>query len=154
MAPTDFLLLIPVGLLVGVLLGCIGIGGVLLVPALAFGLGVELHIAIASCMMSYLLSGLVGAFSYARRGSIRWATCGWLAAGAMPGAFAGAALVTSVPPLALEVLLTTLICFSGAQAMRQHADLKVSGRELSGQALLAIGLVTGLGSAMSGTGGP
>jgi uncharacterized membrane protein YfcA len=58
--------LIPVGLLVGVLIGCIGIGGVLLVPSLVYIGGMDVHIAIASCMFSYLFSGAIGAFEFAR----------------------------------------------------------------------------------------
>ena len=58
--------------LAGVLIGCIGIGGVLLVPALTYLGGIDIHVAITSCMVSYMFAGLVGAVSYARKGSIRW----------------------------------------------------------------------------------
>lgn len=156
MAPTDYLILIPIVFSVGVFVGCIGIGGVVLVPVLAFALDVELRIAIASCMMSYLFSGLIGAFSYARQGSLRWSTGGWLAAGAMPGAFIGAALVPLVPRFVLETAIAVLVCFASLQALR-HRPVPAGPGSLdtpSGAMLLSVGLVTGIGSAMTGTGGP
>ena len=145
--------LVIVCLLVGVLIGCIGIGGVLLVPSLTYIGGIEVQVAIASCMLSYLFSGTVGALEYARRGSIRWSLSGWLCAGAMPGAFLGAATVAVVPGVYLEVLIAALIVFSGTHALlrpTQSADARLPG----GPGLAVIGAVVGYGSAMSGTGGP
>ena len=63
------------GLCVGALIGCVGIGGVLLVPGLVYLLAMDVQVAIATCMFSYLFSGAVGALEYGRRGSIRWPTC-------------------------------------------------------------------------------
>lgn len=142
-----------IALVVGVLIGCIGIGGVLLVPSLTYIGGMQVHVAIATCMFSYLFSGAVGAVEYARRGSIRWSMSGWLCAGAMPGAFLGAVTVSVVPGVYLELLIAALILFSGAHALFRRAES--AGTRVPGTAQLAvIGAVTGYGSAMSGTGGP
>ena len=75
---------------IGVLIGCVGIGGVLLVPALAILGAVPVHAAIAAAMFSYLFSGGAATWVYARQGSIDWRASAWLGAGAMPAAFAGA----------------------------------------------------------------
>lgn len=142
-----------IALVVGVLIGCIGIGGVLLVPSLTYIGGMQVHVAIATCMFSYLFSGAVGAVEFARRGSIRWSMSGWLCGGAMPGAFLGAVTVSVVPGVYLELLIAALILFSGAHALRRRAES--AGARVPGNAQLAvIGAVTGYGSAMSGTGGP
>lgn len=142
-----------IALVVGVLIGCIGIGGVLLVPSLTYIGGMQVHVAIATCMFSYLFSGAVGAVEYARRGSIRWSMSGWLCAGAMPGAFLGAVTVSVVPAVYLELLIAALILFSGVHALFRRAES--AGTRVPGNAQLAvIGAVTGYGSAMSGTGGP
>jgi len=146
--------LIPIGLLVGVLIGCIGIGGVLLVPSLVYIGGMDVHTAIASCMFSYLFSGAVGAVAFARRRSIRWSMCGWLFAGAMPGAYLGALSLAAIPGIALELLVTGLILFVGIYALREESKQDSAPGELSNLQLAAIGLLTGAGSALSGTGGP
>jgi len=113
----------------------------------------QVHVAIATCMFSYLFSGAVGAVEYARRGSIRWSMSGWLCAGAMPGAFLGAVTVSVVPAVYLELLIAALILFSGAHALFRRAG-SAGGRVPGNAQLAVIGAVTGYGSAMSGTGGP
>lgn len=148
------LALIPVGLLVGVLIGCIGIGGVLLVPSLVYLGGFDVHVAIASCMLSYLFSGGAGAVAFARQRSIRWSMCGWLFAGAMPGAYLGALSLPLIPGVVLELLITCLIVFVGIYSLRRDREQHERDIELSNLNLAAIGLLTGTGSALSGTGGP
>ena len=143
-----------IGLIVGVLIGCVGIGGVLLVPSLTYIGGMEVHVAIASCMFSYLFSGAVGAVEFARRGSIRWSMAIWLCAGAMPGAFLGAAAVARVSARPLEFLIAALIVFSGLHALMRGPEAETEGRVPKASWLALIGALTGFGSAMSGTGGP
>jgi hypothetical protein len=45
------------GALSGLMIGCIGIGGVILVPALVFLAGIPIQIAIPAAMFAYILSG-------------------------------------------------------------------------------------------------
>ncbi len=146
--------LAPIGLLVGVLIGCIGIGGVVLVPSLVYLGGMDVHVAIASCMFSYLFSGAMGAFEFARRRSIRWSMCGWLFVGAMPGAYLGALSLSLIPGIALELLIVCLMLFVGAHTLRNDGAQDLRDGDLSNHRLAFIGLVTGAGSALSGTGGP
>lgn len=143
-----------IGLVVGVFIGCIGIGGVLLVPSLTYIGGMDVHVAIASCMLSYLFSGAVGAIEFARRGSIQWSMSGWLCAGAIPGAFLGAATVSIVPGNVLELIIASLILFSGANALAKQREGTTPRDSLRAGQLALIGIITGYGSAMSGTGGP
>ena len=151
------LLLALVGLFsvaVGLLIGAVGIGGVLLVPMLTFLLGLDIHTAIAAAMFSYLFSGAVGALIYARQKSIAWKEAGWLMLGAWPGAFAGAALAFAVPARALEFLIALLIVFAGLNALRTMAGDAQRRAALRPPVLIVIGAGAGLGSALSGTGGP
>jgi hypothetical protein len=140
-------------LLSGMLIGCVGIGGVLLVPALAYIGGVNVHLAIASVMLSYFFTGLLGTYLYARKGSITWPMCTALGAGAMPGAFLGSAVVHTVPGPTLELIIGVLVILSGVHALRAPAEV-AGGGALGPKALVAIGAVTGFGSALTGTGGP
>lgn len=144
-----------VGLVVGTLIGCVGIGGVLLVPSLAYLFGVPVHTAIPVAMVAYVLSGAVGATLYARKGSIQWKPALWIIAGAAPAAFGGALAVSVTPGKWLEVLIATLIVFAGINALRKTKSLSVATAPTMGAASLSgIGAVTGVGSAMTGTGGP
>ena len=110
--------LLALGLLVGLLIGAIGVGGVLLVPALTYIGGMAIHVAIASAMVAYFFAGGVGSIEFSRQGSIRWSDAAWLAAGAMPGAFIGAAATIAVPAFALELLIAALIIGSALNSLR------------------------------------
>ncbi|MCH7864423.1 MAG: sulfite exporter TauE/SafE family protein [Proteobacteria bacterium] len=139
---------------VGVLIGGVGIGGVLLVPVLTYIFTIDIHIAIAAAMFSYLFSGLVGATIYARKRSINWMMALWLCAGAMPAAFMGALVASAVPARGLEFLIATLIVFAGVNALLTPVEDAHGDRLLGPVQLLVIGVITGFGSAITGTGGP
>ncbi len=141
-------------LFVGVLIGATGIGGVLLVPTLTFLGDVPVHLAVASCNFSYLFTGLVGTALYARKGSISWGMGLWLALGAMPGAYLGAFILPHVPGDALLALIACLIVFSGLNAVLRGEGRAPRRETLDKGALAGIGIVVGIGSALSGTGGP
>ena len=148
------LALVMIGLMVGVLNGAIGIGGVLLVPALTYIGGLEIHVAIASTMISFFFSGSVGTFVYARRGSIRWTDAAWLGVGAVPGAFLGAAAVSVVSGYVLELLIAALIIASALNSLLGNARRSREPRVLARGLLVVVGIITGVMSSMTGTGGP
>lgn len=149
------LILASLGLVSGLMIGCIGIGGVILVPALAFVVGVPIHAAIAAAMFAYLLSGVIGTLVFAGNKSIRWDMTRWLWIGAMPAALAGALMASLAPGRVLELMIGLLTAASGAHSLLapSPSDLE-SGRTLSNPSLAIIGAVTGVASAMTGTGGP
>jgi uncharacterized membrane protein YfcA len=149
--------LIPIailGTMSGLLIGCIGIGGVILVPALVFIIGIQIKSAIAAAMMSYILSGLVATIVFARNKSIRWRMAGWLCAGAIPGALAGAWAVTAFDHLSLEGSLGALTMLSGLNSLRRHKVVELEEGRVSSAVLLAVGTVTSFLSSLTGTGGP
>jgi uncharacterized protein len=148
-------MLMSLGLLAGLLIGAIGIGGVVLVPALVYLANVPVHAAIAAAMMSYILTGLVGTYVYARAKSIRWDMAGWLCAGAMPAALVGALAANSASAGLLEVLIGLLTASSGLHALLSHAKIPDdASASCSGVVLGIVGITTGFASALSGTGGP
>lgn len=153
-ANVEFLGLAVAIVIVGVLIGSIGIGGVLLVPILAYLGDVPVHVAIASCNFSYLFSGLVGAAIYARKGSISWRMGLWLGLGAMPAAYLGAVILSLLSTRILEAIIAFLIVFAGINAILRPSDSSLERAGLRPGALVAIGAVVGLGSTVSGTGGP
>ncbi len=138
----------------GVLIGCIGIGGVLLVPCLSLA-GIDVHAAIGASMFSFIFSGAVGVWLYARHGSIEWRSATWLAAGAAPGAFLGAVLAARTSGEILLILVGATVVFAGWRVLRRPpgASEPVAVR-FEPLALAAIGGAVGIGSALTSTGGP
>ena len=140
---------------VGILIGSVGVGGVLLVPALKFMGGISLHLAIPACMLSYMITGSVGALIYARHGTINWAMAKKVCLGALPGAYIGAFLLPFFPADILGLLIATLILASGVNALIRKSVGSQSTQETEKNTpLLVIGLVAGMGSSLTGTGGP
>jgi uncharacterized protein len=142
--------------LAGAAIGATSIGGVLVVPALTALLRVPLPEAIAASSLAFLVTGAYaltgnasGALAHLRRDAP-------LMLAALLGAGAGAALTAWAPGDAVRGWIGLLALGSGAHALwRLHrpdprADRPWPG--LGGQ--VALGLAVGLGSALSGTGGP
>jgi uncharacterized protein len=152
---TDLLGIAVLGTTSGLMIGCIGIGGVILVPALVFLGGIPIKIAIPAAMLAYVLSGLVASVVFARNKSIHWGMAGWLCAGATPTAFAGAWAVSVVNSHVLEASLGLLAFLSGVNALRtRHSINELGCHTETNTTLLGIGAVTGFLSSVSGTGGP
>ena len=62
--------LLALGALTGLMIGCVGIGGVVLVPAMTVGIGIPLGNAIAAALMGYVFTGISGTLIFGRSGSI------------------------------------------------------------------------------------
>lgn len=145
--------ILALALVSGLLIGCIGIGGVLLVPILSLA-GIDVHEAIAASMFGFIFSGLIGTWLYARRSSIDWASAAWLGAGAMPGAFAGALLAARLSGDVLLFFVGVAVILSGLRALLRRPATSEGSAHLPAAMLFAIGLGVGIGSAVTGTGGP
>ena len=164
LSPATLIQLASVATGVGVLIGGVGVGGILMVPALIYLAGINVHTAIACCLFSYAFNGLVGAWLYARQGSIRWSSGIWLGGGAIPGAWIGATLVHKIASEWVVLIIAAFVIFaavhsilnepvkSGQQQPGTESLIKMRFEMPPG--LLTIGLITGFGSALSGSGGP
>jgi uncharacterized membrane protein YfcA len=141
------------GALLGVAIGCTGVGGVLLVPFLLYGLGLPVQQAIALALYSYLLSGVLAVVLYARRGSIPWRPARWLSLGALPGAYLGARAVPLVPGRLLQALIAVALVAAGLHAAFPRAVESRPQRVLGAPALSLLGGLTGFLSALLGGGG-
>jgi uncharacterized membrane protein YfcA len=149
--------LVSICLIVGVLIGAIGIGGVLLVPALTLVADIGVHQAVPVCTLSFLATGIIGVIVYARHGSIQWPKVIWLCLGAVPGAFLGSISLLSIPAAAVMLLIAMLMVVSGVDALikvyRKPVN-EAATRQLNPVEFIFIGAITGFGSAITGTGGP
>ncbi len=142
-------------LFVGALVGVVGIGGILLIPALVYVGGIDIHTVIPACMAGFIVSGWVASYCYARRGSIRWDKAILLIAGAAPGAYLGSITVWAVSSIALETVVAAFAAASGINTLRKPPAQTADGLErIPNYALIGLGLAVGYGSSVSGTGGP
>lgn len=155
MATTGLLGVLLLAAIAGLLIGCVGIGGVILVPALSFIGGVPVHTAIPAAVAAYLVSGLVGSITYYRAGSVSWGLSLPLAIGAMPASFAGALVSGAAPASVIELCIGLLTGASGINAfVNRGGATGDANREPGWQVLVVAGAVTGFLSALTGTGGP
>ncbi len=154
LAPMLVAALLVAALLVGMLIGCVGIGGVLLPPALVYLGGLGFHLAAATSMWAFLFCGAAGTSIYFGRGSIDWRMAAWLGAGVVPTALAGAWANVALPEGALMALLALLMVATGADALLRGEGGEQEARRFGVAALLAVGAFVGFGSALTGTGGP
>ena len=115
---SQLLALMALGLASGLLIGCIGIGGVILVPALVFVGGIPIQRAIPAALLAYIVSAVVATVIYAREKSIHWNMAAWLCIAAAPAAFAGAWAVKNANARLLEVLIGVLTTVSGINSLR------------------------------------
>jgi len=142
---------------VGALIGAVGIGGVLLVPALTLVASISVHQAVPVCTLSFLATGAIGVIVYARHGSIQWRKVFWLCLGAVPGAFLGSISLLSIPAIAVMLLVAALMIVSGIDGLIKIYRPPVQARarrQLKPVQYIVIGTITGFGSAITGTGGP
>ena len=149
-----FVLVLVAALVMGTLIGCVGIGGVLLPPTLVYLGGFGFHAAAATSTWAFLFCGAAGTLSYSGRRSVDWRMVAWLGAGVVPTAFVGALANAALPESLLMAILAALMVLTGADALlRNPDDVGLTTRRLGALALLAVGTFVGFGSALTGTGG-
>jgi len=142
------------GTLSGLMIGCIGIGGVILVPALVFVAGIAIQIAIPAAMCAYIVSGLVASYVFARNRSIDWRMATSLCIGGTPAAFAGAWAVSVIDGRLLAGCLGVLTLLAGLNAFRPNVHAESDRAKLPRAVLVVVGMAAGFLSSLTGTGGP
>lgn len=144
--------LIALGLPIGLLIGLIGIGGVLLTPALVHIFGQDIHPAVSLSLASFVLAG-IAATARTRSGDARLQANDWVfLAAIIPGAVAGALSAPWIPSGPLSLIVSACVAFAGMSSLRKPAGGDTA--EFSGTLLCSPGVITGLLSAVSGSGGP
>lgn len=152
------LALAAVAALVGILIGAVGVGGVLLIPALQLLALLPIQAAMATALFTFIFTGIVGTALFQRRGSIDWAlTTPLCLGGALFGVVGGWANARLDAKL-LTLILALLIVAAGANTLFTSSAPRTAcfdDRPRRRRALLfMIGAVTGFGSGLTGIGGP
>lgn len=143
-------------LVVGLFIGLVGIGGVFLPPLLVAS-GSTLESAIGTSLLTFALSGIVATVIYGRRGGIDWRGALLTSAGSIVGGLLGARLGQYLPSTVVLACFTAFLLFAGVSALakRRDAGVRADGDvRLNSWVLLACGLFVGVGSGLTGVGGP
>jgi len=151
-------LLAVVAVVVGFFIGSVGVGGVLLIPALALLGGMDIHLASATALFSFIFTGILGTWLFYVRGSIDWRLTLPVCTGSVIFSYIGAMVNSYVAPRPLALIIASIIVFAGLYVMlpsRRAEGSYRTGRGASQQALLAcVGAAAGFASGLSGAGGP
>jgi len=154
---TTYALIATAALVVGLFIGAVGVGGILLIPALTYLGGLTVHTAAATALFTFVFTGILGTVLFQRRGSIDWRITRPVCAGAVVFSVLGAWAASRIDARPLALLIAAIIVFAGLyillpSARREHFR---DGRTPGERALLAgVGAVSGFGSGLSGAGGP
>jgi uncharacterized membrane protein YfcA len=144
--------------LVGLLIGSVGVGGVLLIPALTFLAAVPIHEAMATALFTFIFTGVVATVLFQRRGSIDWRVTVPVCVGGALCAFPGAWANSKLNGTQLTALLAVLIAAAGVYTLwsrsAQRPEAFHDRPRHQTVLLLAIGGATGFGSGLTGVGGP
>jgi len=141
-------------LVAGWLIGATGVGGVLVVPVLNQVQGVALQDAIAAASLAFAFPGVAAAWRLRQSAGAVPRGTGTMALASLPGAALGALLVHHVAVSWLLAGLAVLALASGLWGLRGAPHPHEGRAALSPLAMGVLGAAVGLGSALTGTGGP
>ena len=146
------LIAVPLGLLVGAILGLVGAGGsIIAVPALVYGTGLSPREAIPASLIIVGLSSIVAVLPRLRRG-VDWTAAATVGAAGIPAAWLGAAVGRVIDPDALLLAFAVLMVAAGLRMLvagRRPGMPRTPGRlgirVIKGIAVgLGVGFLTGL----------
>jgi uncharacterized protein len=147
--------LIALSLVVGALIGAVGIGGILLVPGLVVLGRLTIHVASATALFSFLFTGVLSTWLFARRGSLDVRASAWVCAGAVLSSFAGAYVNSLTNAALLARIIGSVITLAGINVLYPLRRANVAEqRSRSSGVLFGVGVAAGFGSGLTGAGGP
>jgi uncharacterized membrane protein YfcA len=154
---TAYALIAAAALAVGLFIGTVGVGGILLVPALTYLGGLTVHTAAATALFTFVFTGILGTVLFQRRGSIDWRITIPVCAGAVVFSVLGAWAASRIGARSLALVIAAIVVFAGVYILLPAAR-RERFRDGHGPGeramLLGVGAVSGFGSGLSGAGGP
>lgn len=147
-----------VAVLVGVLIGAVGVGGILLIPAISLLAGLPIQTAMATALLTFVFTGLLGTALFSRRGSIDWTIARPVCMGAAAAGFFGSWANSRTDGRILTMILAIVIAAAGIHSVMQrrpaHRPVFADAPGKQKVLLLGIGAFSGFGSGLTGVGGP
>lgn len=153
-----FAIAIPLGLLIGAILGLVGAGGsIIAVPALVYGVGLSPKEAIPSSLIVVGLAALTAVLPRLRR-HVDWRTAATVGIAGIPAAWIGAAVNKMLPPHVLLLAFAVLMVLSAWRMLAsapKPSELSSSGGRGRTHLFkaLGVGLVVGFLTGLLGIGG-
>lgn len=154
--PRAYTTFIGIGLLAGLLSGLFGVGGgTVIVPLLVLFLHFDQRLAAGTSLAAIVPTASVGVISYAASGSVAWIPALILAAGAVVGAQIGTRLLPRISQTALRwgfvgfLVVVIVSLFLVIPSRDAPFDLTW----VTGIALVAVGVGTGILAGLIGVGG-
>jgi uncharacterized protein len=143
--------LLLVGLLVGILSALFGIGGgILMVPVLHYGAGLQWTDATALSLLAIALQSPTGVWQHARRGAVDWRIAIALAAGGLPGVWVGVLMEPHLAVRSLKLLFAALMLFAAWRMVRRLPEARA---HVGLPVVVGLGFAAGLVSKLLGIGG-
>lgn len=147
-----------VSLVVGFLVGCTGMGGIILIPALVFFLGMSSHLAMGTALFSFAFLTAICSWLYYRLGHMDFKLAIPISVAALPLSYAGAVVKAYIPGSWLNLLLALLILLAGALVFRPAQGRSYSFMALNSPwrlpTILGVGGGVAFIAGMTGAGGP
>ncbi|GAC1541606.1 MAG: sulfite exporter TauE/SafE family protein [Vulcanimicrobiaceae bacterium] len=134
-----------------------GIGGIFLIPVLV-GAGYRLEEAIGTSLVTFTVTGIVATAIYARRSAIDWRSTALTSVGSFVGGPIGAKVSVWLPEIAVSACFAAFLFAIGVTTLLRREVVVGVARaapvRLGWPALVACGAVVGIGSGLTGVGGP
>ncbi|NKY33093.1 sulfite exporter TauE/SafE family protein [Nocardia speluncae] len=150
------------GAIIGVLLGLLGGGGsILAVPALVYGIGLDIEQAIPVSLIVVGTAAAVGALPRVRARHVEWRLAAVFAAAGIPATFAGSALGRLLPQPLLLIGFAAVMVFAAVRMLRgtegsgiacKRTDTGIDWRRCASRSI-PVGIGVGLLTGMFGVGG-
>ncbi len=122
-----YLLLVPMGVVVGAFSAAFGIGGgLLMVPIMVLGYGIEQHAAQGTSLLVIVPAAIAGAIAHHRRGLVDWRLALWMGIGGIGGAYVGAKVALATGSEVLQAIFGGVVIAGGIRLILQ-------GRALGGR---------------------
>jgi uncharacterized membrane protein YfcA len=144
-----------VSFVAGILIGAVGIGGILLIPCLVVLGMMPVHVASATALFTFLFTGALSAWLFARRGTLDWRASVPVCLGALAFSYAGAYVNSITDAIVLDRIIGFAILLGGLNVLFPIANARPrEGGSKHAILLLTVGAVAGFGSGLTGAGGP
>ncbi len=110
--------MIGVGMVAGLLSGLLGVGGgVIIVPALVYFLGFEMHAAVGTSLAIIVPTAIASALTHYRQGNVRLDAFALIAVGSVLGSVAGARFAQVVPGDTLRKAFAVVMIFTAVRML-------------------------------------
>ena len=156
----DSILLALTALVAGTLIGTVGVGGILLIPAFIFFAGINTHEASATALFTFLFTGILGTYLFQKKGSIHWGATLPVCLGGVIFSYIGAESNIRIEETLLRGIIGVLVVIAGMLALRAPSSTNLgAGKQFTLNIrnfllLFFVGMIAGFGSGLSGAGGP